>query len=136
MAGIPIRGTLPFVRMLVEDSVHYRPGSDREWDALLPPRAFSTSNRDGPFTIALFHQLHCLNVLRIDFARLVNDTLSPSADQSLRRHCTNYLRQTALCHADLHLEPITEADNTERTHEYMCRDWTLIYKALACGYSS
>ncbi|KAI0095201.1 hypothetical protein BDY19DRAFT_916741 [Irpex rosettiformis] len=122
--------------MLIEDSVHYKLNSafDPEWNALVPSYAFKTSNDNGPFTITLFHQLHCLNILRIDFAKLMNDTHDLSGDPSLRKHCLNYLRQTALCHGDLHIEPITEAGNTERTHEYMCRDWTLIYDAVESVY--
>ncbi|KAI0347950.1 hypothetical protein BDW22DRAFT_1350073 [Trametopsis cervina] len=125
--------SLPLVRMHIEESVHYAmdPWFDREWDALVPANTIGAEDGDDIYTTAMFHQLYCLKVLRLNFSRLRFGQQSGSdTDLAMQGHCLNYLRQSTLCHGDMHLEAITEAGNAESTHEYACRDWTAVYEAM------
>ena len=66
------------------------------------------------YSVSLYHQLHCLAVLRRDYFNLLegvwrNETgpreeASKQIDNSHNRHCMDYLRQSLECSADLTLE--------------------------------
>jgi hypothetical protein len=72
----------------------------------------------------MFHQLRCLNVLRVAFIN------GPDAHTG---HCLNFLRQAVLCASDITLDPLivnpdgtmTSTDGVGATH--MCRDWTQVW---------
>ena len=125
-------GEFPPVRMLVSESAHYKLDAsfDQEWDALIPANGTVGYTEDSqPYSVAMFHQLRCLNLIRRDFGRIKSTgAMSRSAHA---RSCLNYLRTTALCQSDMHIESFTEEDNTESTHWYACRDWSAIYQAVA-----
>jgi hypothetical protein len=116
--------------MTVEETIRYPLAgfaSDSEWFSL----ANSSSGyvrlgpRDRIFSVTMFHQMHCL--------RMLNFAFDPSKFARLEHinHCLGYLRQMALCGADLTLEPAGwqsrdfKFDRVGATH--MCRDWTGIY---------
>ncbi|PBK62188.1 hypothetical protein ARMSODRAFT_1025108 [Armillaria solidipes] len=80
------------------------------------------------FMVEMFHELHCLRVLNFAFDR------SPMARVDHVHHCLNYLRQMALCSADVTLEP---DDFIERNFEgsrtgsvHVCHDWSALYDAM------
>jgi len=56
-----------------------------------------------PVAIGMFHQLHCLNYLRIQLD--LRDGEDPTEDEAARTkhktHCLDYLRQVVMCHGDL-----------------------------------
>ncbi|KAF2750982.1 hypothetical protein M011DRAFT_396168, partial [Sporormia fimetaria CBS 119925] len=61
--------------------------------------------------IAIFHQLHCLNQIRIGYYntnRTLSDEIDPDfPDQPAHtRHCFDYLRQSLMCAADSNIEPV------------------------------
>lgn len=111
------------------------------------------------YTVALFHQLHCLAAIKSKMSRLQdwykgeNDkeylTFALGEDQVAGKHiyhCFDYLRQALLCHGDTTLEKarVVEGPNgasqTVRgvdgwgvTHQ--CRDYDSIY-ALANAHRS
>ncbi|EED80180.1 predicted protein, partial [Postia placenta Mad-698-R] len=134
--AVPLTGA---VAMGVTDSVHYQlsteVGAD-EFAKLLPPGGHVVYigsiivDEDGqhevvsrPYTVTLFHQLKCLDVIRHE---LVNVSGPVS---SLTRHCMNYLRQSILCRPNLCLESAKNAGGTAaRTYNAICRDWTSIYE--------
>lgn len=88
-------------------SRHYQLDSQvgiAEWAKLMPSgghliRRWS-EHETQTHTVAMFHQLRCLDVLRNDYV-----SRTPSY---LTKHCLNYLRQTVLCIADTHLEYCNE----------------------------
>ncbi|KAI0311939.1 hypothetical protein OF83DRAFT_706438 [Amylostereum chailletii] len=126
-------GNLPMVRLFVQDTVHYQldASSDDEWSALAPGEGLIDIHGDGKqYSIALFHQLRCLNLIRVDLGHIQagGDAVSPSP---IRRHCFNYLRQSALCHSDLNLDSVTEDNDVRGLHTYACRDWSMVYEAVA-----
>ncbi|KIJ44343.1 hypothetical protein M422DRAFT_228437 [Sphaerobolus stellatus SS14] len=130
---MPLSTDLPIRSMVVEESVHYRPlgrDSDAQWASISPGE--SGYLRLGPenrlFAVSMFHQLHCLRMINLGFSK------AKIASPGHLQHCLNYLRQAALCSADITLEPgqFEEKDFTiERvgaTHE--CRDWEIPYNMM------
>lgn len=78
------------------------------------------------YTVTLFHQLKCLDIIRQKFATTTDG--SPA----LVQHCLNYLRQIILCYPNLRLEPaINAAGNAMRGYDTVCRDWSVIYEEAA-----
>lgn len=135
------------VEMVVEESVHYVAGGSRtragggqdEWQ-YQRGFGFDGAARLGvdnrTFAVSLYHQEHCLLYFH---AQLTDRTKNEYKDEdedndsSGRRrfahhqHCLNYLRQQALCHPDLTLEPGDfatrdfEVDRVGQRH--VCRDF-------------
>ncbi|EIN10135.1 hypothetical protein PUNSTDRAFT_64074 [Punctularia strigosozonata HHB-11173 SS5] len=103
---------IPAVYLHVENTVHYHIGTARgkaELEQLLPngshlvhlPRKSEPSSAPQTYTVALFHQMRCLNIIVDAYSSRVADVRDP-----LLRHCMNYLRQSIPCQADTRLEPI------------------------------
>ncbi|KAF9045155.1 hypothetical protein BJ165DRAFT_1475704 [Panaeolus papilionaceus] len=126
---------LPTVLMTDEESVHYPllgAASDPEWFAMGDVDAGSGYLRLGPddrlFAVSMYHQLHCVRMLNLAFAK------SRIATPGHIQHCLNYLRQGALCNADLSLEPGNfenrnfEEQRVGATHT--CRDWSVTYPIM------
>ncbi|KAK0224464.1 hypothetical protein EDD85DRAFT_959612 [Armillaria nabsnona] len=114
------------VRMVVEDTVHFRhsnPTAQMEWKYSYP-RGLG-SFRAGPdhlaYFITTFHELHCVESLGKMLVTASN------RDWGHTQHCLNMLRQLALCHPDLTLEPgdFMERNFTEERigEEHICNDW-------------
>lgn len=136
------------------------PESDAAWDALLPSGRGFVFVSDSPsyglppgestphgeiYSVALFHQLHCLGQLRkyhwmwVESAQ-ANETgkLRKMAEEMVGdggehvRHCFDYLRQTVQCAGDMALEwPRTEADGRRFAVDgwgvaHECRSWVCI----------
>ncbi|TFY69821.1 hypothetical protein EVJ58_g199 [Rhodofomes roseus] len=120
---LPIR--LDAVEMDFEDvsgdSWYSQTGFDAwlQWHALDHfPRAhgFVELGRDRrQFGISMFHQIHCLSMIRESLINGINDHAA---------HCLNFMRQAVLCNADTTLEAITETTHT-------CKDWTQVYDFIA-----
>jgi len=99
------------------------------WDDMVP-EGFGDVNL-GPekrrFTVSMFHQLHCLMLLR----RRITQDIGRHEHLS---HCLNYLRSMVLCAADVSLEPeivpqviangVPRLSAVNVTHT--CRDWTKV----------
>ncbi|PCH39113.1 hypothetical protein WOLCODRAFT_34841, partial [Wolfiporia cocos MD-104 SS10] len=127
------------VLMAREPSVHYAldtPIAIREWNATLP--SGGALLHLGPsfrqFTLSMFHQLRCLNIIReaLVSLRVDPDTRKEELNLELARHCMHYLRQMVLCRADTRLEAARSAKGQgvtvwDVTHE--CRDWSVVYDA-------
>ncbi|GAB7350328.1 hypothetical protein MBLNU459_g0960t1 [Dothideomycetes sp. NU459] len=141
--------------------------SDAAWDSLLPKgRGFvfvEDSQQYGLpsgektyvgeiYSIALFHQLHCLGTLRKYYWMLVeginnNSTSLPKMAATLLgpggehvHHCFDYLRQTLQCAGDMAIEwPREEPDGRrfavdgwDIPHE--CRSWDHIVDYMDHNY--
>lgn len=126
--------------MTVEESVHYPIfGSEakEEW-ATNSPAGFGYL-RMGPekryFALDLFHQFHCLRLMR---AALAGDYREKTKGHV--GHCLNFIRQIALCDINLTLEPPDVLDRnfdvkrTGATH--ICTDWRQVFGALEENYYS
>ncbi|PBK95939.1 hypothetical protein ARMGADRAFT_1045234 [Armillaria gallica] len=129
----PSRSPSDRVLLPVQETVHYSlsgDASDNEWSNLTSA-GFGYAHL-GPdsrlFMVGMFHELHCLRVLNFAFDR------SHKATGDHVHHCLNYLRQMALCSADVTLEP---GDFTKRNFDgsrtgsvHVCRDWSALYDAM------
>lgn len=68
----------------------------------------------------MFHQMHCLQVLRTTIVQ-------GRADQHAR-HCLNFLRQTVLCASDTTLDALDSKKGTKGLGSvHVCRDWQKVY---------
>lgn len=132
-------GPLETVHMSYETSRHYSIDShvgEAEWNATLPTGGaivYLGPHRE-PFTISMFHQLRCLNIVRT----AILDTRSERPRHRTRHvqghvnHCMNYLRQMVLCRMDTTLESVRATLGRgitvwDMTHT--CKDWTAVYEA-------
>lgn len=125
----------------MENSVHFAYNTSLgalEWKSTLPSGGgiLHLGDHLEPYSISLFHELRCLDVVREGFVKFEKSgrTVKPDA---LVHHCMNYLRQMILCRSDLELEHarhlmrgIVVSDIAHRT----CKDWTEVYKAAEENY--
>ncbi|KAJ7352498.1 hypothetical protein DFH08DRAFT_859143 [Mycena albidolilacea] len=121
------------VKMVVEESIHYSlsPEARPAWYAAFPDGVGSVrlGSHHRAFFVSMYHELHCLQQFR--------DTLvdpNPRVPWVHLHHCLNYLRERALCQADLTLEP---GDFTQRNFAqervgatHLCRDWTAVISTV------
>ncbi|VDB89602.1 unnamed protein product [Peniophora sp. CBMAI 1063] len=91
-----------------------------EWRRLLPDSGHTVVVDDEIYTVTLFHQLKCLDLIREAYAGGPEPVATP-----IVRHCMNYLRQTLLCHPNLSLEKgVSPLGSVETRYDVACRDWT------------
>ncbi|MDI1485618.1 MAG: hypothetical protein OHK93_003807 [Ramalina farinacea] len=88
------------------------------WDAMFPTGVgFVKHPEISPELsgIAVFHELHCVNMLRVGYYAALNGNIAEMQhihDHNKRpdphhlRHCFDYLRQSLICNADTNLEPV------------------------------
>ncbi|KAH7903246.1 hypothetical protein BJ138DRAFT_181613, partial [Hygrophoropsis aurantiaca] len=91
-------GSMEFV---VEESADYPVlglASDAQWFSLAGPHEgfVRLGQNDRIFVVSMFHELHCLRLLNAAF-----DGPAGTVSKGHAQHCLNYLRQMALCSADL-----------------------------------
>lgn len=137
-------GALETIHMAYEDTVHYSietPVGELEWNATLPTggAVIHLGPQRRPYTVSLFHQLRCLNIIRTSILGIHGNSSPQNArpGRDLVGHCMNYLRQMVLCRMDTRLESlrtmfgrgITVWDIT-----HTCRDWTMVYEAAERNY--
>jgi hypothetical protein len=83
-------------------------------------RTFWISDECYTAGVAMFHQMHCLQVLR-------NTIVHGGPDHHVR-HCLNLLRQTVLCASDTTLDAMNLKHGTDGLGVvHVCRDWQSVY---------
>ncbi|KAN0103690.1 hypothetical protein V8E52_011715 [Russula decolorans] len=126
-------GYLPPIRMNIEPTKHYQlsgHNADAEWAALAPHNGIiHLGPHRQPYSISLFHQLRCLDIIRRDM--IVVDP-EDTTGSKLSRHCLNYMRQMVLCRADLALDPVLGRglEARVRPDTNQCVDWRRVYEEL------
>ena len=133
---------IPPVYLTPENTIHYQIYTEdaaREWSSIFPQGGgfLRLGPHDRLFGIALFHQMHCLRILRRSLESGDYSRLHP-VKQGHIHHCFTYLRQWTLCSADVTLEPayraekegmwMWAADGVGSVHR--CRDWTAVRRYL------
>lgn len=91
-------------------------------------------------TIDVFHELHCLNVIREQVYREYYPTRHSKRDQlEHANHCIDLLRQTLMCHGDVALQTFTWIEgykwpwpNFSVQHE--CRKWDALQQWASQNY--
>lgn len=120
--------------MFVEDTTHYKlqgRDADAEWDLLVPGDGLIYLTPDlQPFSITMFHELRCLNIIRLDLTRVHTSNLTASAPSALSRHCLNYIRQMVFCYADTRLDQLAGSEINAHPDVYICRDWASVYRQV------
>ncbi|THU89928.1 hypothetical protein K435DRAFT_277542 [Dendrothele bispora CBS 962.96] len=121
------------VKLYLEDSVHYEAYhsevSDVEWGALAPGNGMIyLGESHEPFSLSMFHQLRCLNILRDDLSSA--GYMSNRTPSHMGQHCFNYLRQMILCSSDLHLTPLLGYRRNSHPDAFICRDWHTVYQKV------
>ncbi|KAJ7622537.1 hypothetical protein FB45DRAFT_927919 [Roridomyces roridus] len=126
--------------MRITASAHYQfdtaEGAE-EYGKLLPPGGYMVHVLDKdtgsvqPYTVTLFHQMKCLDILRQEYLALEpGNTPSP-----VTHHCLNYLRQSILCRPNIRLESVKNTVGTAiRDYESVCMDWTKVYEEAERNY--
>ncbi|KAI0697362.1 hypothetical protein BC835DRAFT_1249712, partial [Cytidiella melzeri] len=104
------------------------PSGIAEWSSLVPgDGVVHLGEHKQPYTISMFHQLKCLDILR---GELVRDREHSEGASELSRHCLNYMRQMIMCRGDTYLEPFihpNHKDPIEMQNIYECKDWGVVY---------
>ena len=107
----------------------YNLHSSAEWAMLYPGNGIVHLGHDKtPYTVSMFHQLRCLDVVRDQLTRP-----KTRRDTEPTRHCMNYLRQMSSCHADLDFEPnqyVHEINPVHPNPVHRCLDWRPVYEEL------
>jgi hypothetical protein len=119
--------------MVVEDSVRYRhpaDEADREFLSGFPSGegALPLGTNNLATFISMYHQLDCMHT----FGQAL--TKRNKVGWKRMEHCLGFLREAAMCQADMTLElgNFAERNFTVERHgeEYVCqRDWTMIAEA-------
>jgi hypothetical protein len=115
--------------MNIEPTKHYQlsgQSADAEWAALAPDDGIlHLGPQRRPYSVSLFHQLRCLDVIR-------RDVVGSSEEGELSRHCLNYMRQMVLCRADLAVDPVLGRglEARVRADTNQCVDWRRVYEEL------
>jgi len=128
--------SLPTVSLTPEDTLHYQiysPDGAADWASVFPEGGgfLYLGQNKRPFGIALLHQMHCLNEIRL--------AMNANGPSGHVHHCFNYLRQSILCEANPTIEPVVP--NVGRRSVYsevprVCKDWSKVYELAAQNYRS
>ncbi|KAJ7930914.1 hypothetical protein B0H13DRAFT_1594950, partial [Mycena leptocephala] len=98
------------------------PDVDAEYERLIPAGGHVVQVQDRTCSVALFHQMKCLDIIRREYLENTPD-ISP-----LTRHCLLYLRQTMIFQSNPRLESVRNTvGSANRRYDAVCRDWTLVY---------
>ncbi|KAH7912745.1 hypothetical protein BJ138DRAFT_1147540 [Hygrophoropsis aurantiaca] len=128
------------VLMGIEDSSRYDPDTPEgraEWEVLIPGDGIIHLGEQGrPFSISMFHQLRCLDILRegmVEATKAGHPIDDPSAS-ALHQHCLNYLRQMIFCRSDTYLESLLGSRNPGANlvlpGVYQCNNWDAVYEEV------
>lgn len=133
-----LRYGLPGVTRVVNDATAPGPNNTlgRPWGTLTSPDDYYAPKAvtgKRMFVVAMFHELHCLRMLSAGY-----ESEGRMTDGHLK-HCIHYIRQMALCDADMTPEPAgweekwsveddTGLDREGATH--VCRDFQSIFDAV------
>jgi hypothetical protein len=109
--------------------------ADADWRSLFPQGQSGFVALGGTrerFAIGMYHQLHCLEVLRTGYAAGKGAALEYPGNGTIWdhhvNHCLNYLREVVLCNADTTLIPAIPEDGefiaTSMGVVHRCKDWT------------
>ncbi|EPQ51897.1 hypothetical protein GLOTRDRAFT_48186 [Gloeophyllum trabeum ATCC 11539] len=138
-APLSFSPTVGLVAMRLDETVHYSLGDAHQWDMLIPKgghvvRVDGPTGVQEPYTVALFHQFKCLDVVRAAVVDGRENRLNASSP--LTRHCFNYLRQAILCKPNLRLESLKNATGFASIirNDLVCNDWTSIYAAAETNH--
>lgn len=120
---------LEIVALTFEDSKYYSTSGLTAWsewnllDHFQQGHGFVRLGANGRlFGVSMFHQLHCLQMIRLALINGPNDHSG---------HCLNFLRQAILCNSDTTLDPVYTNGSVSGSSglgvTHICRDWSQVY---------
>lgn len=141
MVSLPTRAeVLQFEQIYAEPPANW---SDQAWADLIPQgKGFVSVEKlrradvagteslglhgETKYCVSVFHQLHCLYMLRSGFYAAQEGTMPPEH----MKHCFDYLRQTIMCNADGALEPYKDEHRGVDGYDAMrqCKDYGTLYE--------
>ncbi|ETW74669.1 hypothetical protein HETIRDRAFT_447042 [Heterobasidion irregulare TC 32-1] len=140
---LPLR--LDHIIVAFNDTMDFRLHDVQKWQTIFPGGGgwVNLGPQGRPFSVSMFHQLHCLNGIRhaisqSSAAACNNTTMDPKI-LGHTSHCFNFLRQALLCKADTTLEPTTIVDLPKGAHGaaasgngvlHRCVDYPSVYHFL------
>lgn len=140
---LPLR--LDHITVAFNDTTSYGLHDVQQWQTVFPRGGgwVNLGPETRPFSVSMFHQLHCLNGIRhaisqSSAAACNNTTVDPKI-RGHTNHCFNFLRQALLCKADTTLEPTTIVDLPKGAHGaaasgngvlHRCVDYRSVYRFL------
>ncbi|KAI0057083.1 hypothetical protein BV25DRAFT_1841935 [Artomyces pyxidatus] len=141
-ARLPLPRARRAVRLLTEDSARYAlatPEAHKEWIYMstVGDNNAHLGGRQRYFSLAITHEIHCLNALRDALA-----DVDPPEGRSAGHlaHCLSYLRQATLCRADTTLEGAEVMEDGNRGPqggaEHVCVDWDAFYEEMKQNWLS
>jgi len=111
-----------------------------DWKSLLPSGGHTIhlgKDRSEIYTVSLFHQLRCLDIIGDALVAFQHNNRTISPD-SLTTHCMDYIRQMAMCRADTRIEsarsPIGPRITVWDVRHTTCRNWENVYSAAEQNY--
>ncbi|OTA02627.1 hypothetical protein A9Z42_0029980 [Trichoderma parareesei] len=89
----------------------------------------TSTDGTGRFSVAVFHQLHCLYLLQSDLFEALEANITEPHSHTL--HCLDYLRESIICASDSTLEPFKPSFDTATPRKgvdgygtpHQCRDF-------------
>ena len=113
-----------------ENVRHYgiaEPEADDEWNALTPNNGIIYLGPEKrPFTISMFHQIRCLDIIR----KSIRDR-AYKRPSKLDNHCLNYLRQMILCSSATELDLFSGLNGRIPLYSMRtCNDWSAVYSEV------
>ncbi|KAK7032902.1 hypothetical protein R3P38DRAFT_2919614 [Favolaschia claudopus] len=131
----PIKWPERQVLIPVHDTVRYQLETDdgaAEWSASLPGDGIIYLGECRPYTIGMFHQIRCLDILRKALVGVQSRNTSIQHDpenRDIARHCMGYLRQMVLCRSRSYIDPVLGYPQPNAHPDTdQCRDWTAVYQ--------
>lgn len=99
--------------------------------AILPLTEVSLNSVLQVYGVSVFHQLHCVNMLRLNmYPEEFHWTMPGQSPEHIRKHrdhCIDYLRQAVMCSADVTFEPWGEVGVNGMGAIHQCRDFQKIF---------
>ncbi|KAJ7776911.1 hypothetical protein DFH07DRAFT_798177 [Mycena maculata] len=128
---IEVPGSFSATVMTLEvPDTQYPMDDHHKWASIVPEkRGFIRLGPDGhPFSIALYHQLHCVNALRFTYVTAREGLFKTEEQRSgafgHANHCLDVLRHSVLCKTDTTLLPA--GSSREASVARRCRNSTQV----------
>jgi hypothetical protein len=115
------------------------PTSEDIWSQLIPSSGGKVATPAGIFTVAMYHQLHCLDEVRVAHAAVHGEPIPGRIPNATAAEiCIEQLWQILQCNADSTLDPavLVERNGTSVPGatgdgvNHRCNDWTKIRDAV------
>ncbi|KAF6756970.1 hypothetical protein DFP72DRAFT_846339 [Ephemerocybe angulata] len=127
---------MPVNQVALEFKIDSMPISDEElWTQLVPENGGVVETADGKFVVAMYHQLRCLEEVRVAFLAAHNRPIPGRVPNATAADiCLGQLWQILQCNADITLDPAVLVErngalvpgSSGEGVDHRCNDWTRV----------